>query len=82
MIFNKEVYFIDFGLGFVSAKVEDKAVDIHLIRKALGSKHYKHAEECFGFIIDGYKKESDDFDAVMKRLEKVEKRGEFSQFPQ
>ena len=31
MIYNKEVYFIDFGLSFFSEKIEDKAVDLHLL---------------------------------------------------
>jgi len=77
LIVRDKVYFIDFGLGFVSTKVEDKAVDLHLIKKALESKHYKHAEECFKYIIEGYRKESKEFDAIMKRMEKVEKRGRY-----
>tara|TARA_Y100000310_G_scaffold345502_1_gene465702 strand:+ start:3091 stop:3687 length:597 start_codon:yes stop_codon:yes gene_type:complete len=79
IIVHDKVYFIDFGLGFVSTKVEDKAVDVHLIRKALESKHYKHAEECFDYILKGYEKESQEFKEVMKRLEKVEKRGRYKQ---
>ena len=77
ILIHDKVYFIDFGLGFVSTKVEDKAVDLHLIKKALGSKHYKHAEECFKYILEGYKKESKEFSEVMTRLEKVEKRGRY-----
>ena len=30
-----KLFFIDFGLGFHSQKLEDKAVDIHLIKQAL-----------------------------------------------
>jgi len=74
---DKNIYFIDFGLGFFSIKLEDKAVDIHLFRQALESKHYKTAEECFKYIVEGYKKESKDFNEVMNRLEKVEKRGRY-----
>ncbi|MDP3918627.1 MAG: KEOPS complex kinase/ATPase Bud32 [Nanoarchaeota archaeon] len=77
IIIHDKVYFIDFGLGFISTKIEDKAVDVHLIKKALESKHYKHAEECFKYIVEGYKKESKDFNEVMNRLEKVEKRGRY-----
>lgn len=77
MIVNEKIYFIDFGLGFVSTKVEDKAVDIHLIKKALESKHYKHAEECFKYLIEGYSSEVKDFNSIIKRLEKVEKRGHY-----
>jgi TP53 regulating kinase-like protein len=79
IIVHEKVYFIDFGLGFVSTKVEDKAVDVHLIRKALESKHYKYAEECFNYILKGYESESKEFKEVMNRLEKVEKRGRYKQ---
>ncbi len=79
MIIKDKIYFIDFGLGFVSTKIEDKAVDIHLIKKALESKHYKHAEECFQYLIEGYRRENKDFNSIMLRLEKVEKRGHYKQ---
>ena len=29
---NNKVFFIDFGLGFISHKFEDKAVDLHLLK--------------------------------------------------
>jgi len=35
---NGEVYFIDFGLGFISKKFEDKAVDIHVLKEALEAR--------------------------------------------
>src|SRR3989338_11652770 len=47
MIFNKEVYFIDFGLSFFSTKIEDRAVDLHLLKEALESKHSKIWEKCY-----------------------------------
>ena len=77
IIVHDKVYFIDFGLGFISTKIEDKAVDLHLIKKALESKHYQHAEECYKYLIEGYRKESKEFDMIMRRLEKVEKRGRY-----
>jgi TP53 regulating kinase and related kinases len=79
LILNEKVYFIDFGLGFVTAKIEDKAVDIHLIRKALESNHNKYVEECFNSLMESYLEESDFPDDIIKRLEKVEKRGRYKQ---
>src|SRR3990167_9462231 len=38
---KEKLYFIDFGLGFNSERVEDKAVDLRLLRQAFNSKHYK-----------------------------------------
>jgi len=72
MILLDELYFIDFGLSFTSNKVEDKAVDLHLLRQALESKHYRIWEECFREVLNGYKDKT-----VEKRLEKVEQRGRY-----
>lgn len=76
MILKDKVYFVDFGLGFDSRKIEDKAVDLHLLKQALESKHYKHFEESFKEVIEGYKL-SKNWKEVLKRLEKVEKRGRY-----
>jgi len=77
MILAKEIYFIDFGLSYFSHKIEDKAVDLHLLKQALESKHYKVWEKCFDAAIKAYKKESKDSSEVFKRLETVEKRGRY-----
>src|SRR3990167_6704718 len=77
MIFNKEIYFIDFGLSFFSGKAEDKAVDLHLLKEALESKHYKIWEACFKSVLEGYRKEASKSGETLKRLEAVEKRGRY-----
>jgi len=77
MILAKEIYFIDFGLSYFSHKIEDKAVDLHLLKQALESKHYKVWEKCFDAALKAYKKESKDSSEVFKRLETVEKRGRY-----
>lgn len=75
MIRNREVHFIDFGLSFVSAKPEDKAVDVHLLKQALESKHHELYDECHAAVIAGYKEGNPDWATVLARLEKVEQRG-------
>jgi TP53 regulating kinase-like protein len=74
ILLKEEIYFIDFGLSFFSNKTEDKAVDLHLLDRALESKHYKIHKICIESALDGYKKHCDDPD-VIKRLEKVKQRG-------
>ncbi len=73
---DKEVYFIDFGLGFESKKVEDKAVDLHLLRQALEAKHFMHYEKFYNAVLKGYKKSKNQA-LTLKRLEAVEKRGRY-----
>ncbi len=77
MILSKnKVYFIDFGLGFESSRIEDKAVDLHLIKEALEAKHFRNFEKCFNAILYGYKI-SKNSKEVLRRLEKVEQRGRY-----
>lgn len=76
---KKEVYFIDFGLSFISKKIEDRAVDLHLLLHALQSKHYKIADACFAEVLAGYSKESKQANEVIERLHAVEKRGRYKQ---
>ena len=48
--FDSEIYFIDFGLSFVSGKIEDKAVDIYVLKRAFISTH-PGSEDLFERII-------------------------------
>ncbi|MFP4401053.1 MAG: KEOPS complex kinase/ATPase Bud32 [Candidatus Woesearchaeota archaeon] len=72
---DKNIYFVDFGLGFVSKKSEDKAVDLHLLRQALESKHHVICKRSFSTILKEYEKNYPDSKDILKRLEKVEERG-------
>ena len=79
MILNEKenkVYFIDFGLGFISAKMEDRAVDIHLLKQALESKHFNNWEKIFESFFKGYKI-SKDYNKTLERFKKVEARGRY-----
>ena len=72
---DDKVYIIDFGLGFISSKVEDKAVDLHLIKQALEAKHWQNWEQLFEKFCLGYSYE--DSKKVIERLDIVEKRGRY-----
>lgn len=74
---DNKIFFIDFGLGFFTRKIEDKAVDIHLFKQALNSRHYTHCEESFSSFLDGYSKDNRQFAEIMKRFIKVEERGRY-----
>ena len=73
---NDLVYFIDFGLGFISKKIEDKAVDLHLLKRALEAKHFRNWEDLFKKVLDGYK-DYEESKKVLERLKAVEKRGRY-----
>ncbi len=69
-----ELAFIDFGLSFYSDKVEDKAVDIHLFKEALESKHFRVEHKAYRAFLKGYRK-SKHAKEVLERRKEVEKRG-------
>jgi len=72
---ENKVYLIDFGLGYISPKTEDKAVDLHLIKQALEAKHFQNHKQLFENFLKSYKfKESQ---KIIERLEIVEKRGRY-----
>src|SRR3989338_3067788 len=73
---KNKVYFIDFGLGFHSPRIEDKAVDLHLIKQALEAKHQTIHEGAFKSVIEGYQK-SKSAKRTIEQLEKVEKQGRY-----
>lgn len=74
---NNELYFIDYGLGKMSKRIEDYASDLHLIEEALTSGHTEIADECFSIITDNYIKTFSKGKDVIQRLDIVRKRGRY-----
>jgi len=72
---ENKVYFIDFGLAFHSQKIEDKAVDLHLLQQALEAKHFTIYKECIKIILDNYKPEK--YNDIIKRIKVIESRGRY-----
>ena len=70
-----EVIFIDFGLGKFSKAVEDKAVDILLMKKCFISTHTANSKELFFAFQEGYRESLSNSKSVFKRAIKVEARG-------
>jgi TP53 regulating kinase-like protein len=70
-----KVFLIDFGLSYISTKIEDKAVDLHLIKQALEAKHFLTHEDLFKAFLKGY--EWEETDKIVERLAVVERRGRY-----
>lgn len=73
---KNKLYFIDFGLSFVSTRIEDRAVDLHLIKQALEAKHFRYHKQLFQSFLKGYKK-SNNYNKTIEQLKKVELRGRY-----
>ena len=73
---ESKIFLIDFGLGYISHKHEDKAVDLHVLKQALEAKHYKNWEELWKQVENTYKK-ANNSKVILERLKAVEKRGRY-----
>jgi TP53 regulating kinase-like protein len=74
-----KVVFVDFGLSERSVELEPKGVDLHLMKRALQSTHYKHAKECFKTVMEGYAESVGQEEAknVAAKIREIEKRGRY-----
>ena len=66
--------FIDFGLSYSTLRDEDKAVDLHLFKQSLESKHHRVIATAYRHFLKGYR-DSSHAEQVIERLRKVEARG-------
>jgi len=74
-----KVFFIDFGLSEWSTELEARGVDLHLMKRALQSTHYRYAEECFKAVMDGYSEivGKDVAENVLAKIREIERRGRY-----
>ncbi|MEM2116063.1 MAG: KEOPS complex kinase/ATPase Bud32 [Candidatus Woesearchaeota archaeon] len=72
---DNEIYLIDFGLSFISKRIEDKAVDLHLFVEAINSKHF-NLKNAFQYFLEGYR-EYKDYEKVLEQLKEIELRGRY-----
>lgn len=72
---SRELAFIDFGLSFFSDKIEDKAVDLFLLERALQGTHFQIYLEFFKSVLESYQKECSNAPEILARFEIVKARG-------
>lgn len=75
MIYADAIKLIDFGLATMNARVEDKAVDLHVFHSILRSTHADTKEQIWKEFLQGYTPQNKD--DIMKRYEKVKQRGRY-----
>jgi TP53 regulating kinase-like protein len=73
------VVFLDFGLGEKTATLESRGVDLHLMKLAFQSTHFRIAETCFAAILKGYSEVLGKTLAnrVIKKIQEIERRGRY-----
>ncbi|MDE1827727.1 MAG: Kae1-associated serine/threonine protein kinase [Candidatus Micrarchaeota archaeon] len=67
---GKEYFIIDFGLSEITSSVEEKAIDLLLLKRSIGPGQYAR-------FAKGYARISKDPKPVIARLEEIEKRGRY-----
>jgi Kae1-associated kinase Bud32 len=72
MIYKDGIYLIDFGLSESSHKLEKKAMDLYVLKKALVSTHHEIADEMWKIIEHDYENKK-----VLNQLKKIEQRGRY-----
>ncbi len=78
ILVGDRVFLIDFGLSYFSNELEDRAVDIHLLLRALESTHPSYVNMAFQEFVKGYKEIMGEYvDAVLKRVEEIRMRGRY-----
>jgi TP53 regulating kinase-like protein len=74
-----KVFFVDFGLSELSNELEVRGVDLHLMKRALQSTHYRYAKECFEAVVAGYSEVvgKDAAKDVLNKIREIERRGRY-----
>lgn len=76
---DERIFLVDFGLGERSVQLEARGVDLHLMKRALQSIHFRFAEECFVHVLEGYADVLglDVSKNVLDKVKEIEKRGRY-----
>ncbi len=76
---DKKIFIIDFGLGYISKKVEDKAVDLHLLKQAIEAKHFNNFSELVKEAFNNYEKILGKIESkkIFERMTAIERRGRY-----
>jgi tRNA A-37 threonylcarbamoyl transferase component Bud32 len=68
------LYLIDFGLGKLSQRIEDQAVDLFLLYEALKSTHFKILKEAWKNVLNTYKQNYRKSKEVLNSIERIKVR--------
>jgi Kae1-associated kinase Bud32 len=79
LVKDDTIYFIDFGLGYFSKRIEDKGTDLNLFKEAIRATHPKLLNLCWQNIVIGYKQTFNDWEKVLKRVDEIERRARYAE---
>ena len=61
------------------SELEARGVDLHLMKRALQSTHFRFAEECFNAVMKGYTETMGNENAkeILEKIKEIERRGRY-----
>jgi Kae1-associated kinase Bud32 len=71
---TNKIFIIDFGLSFISKKIEDKASDLNLFFENINLEH-RNFTKYKNELIEIYSKKIENSEKILNRLIEIEKRG-------
>ncbi|MBS3055473.1 MAG: Kae1-associated serine/threonine protein kinase [Candidatus Aenigmarchaeota archaeon] len=74
---DNDIYFIDFGLGEFSRRIEDQGVDMNLLKEAIQSTHFNILKTCWNNLLKGYRQEYKNSEQVIKKVDEIENRARY-----
>lgn len=74
---DKKIYFIDLSLGDFTQRIEDKGIDLKVLKEALKSTHFKIFDEAWNNFLTGYKETFKNADSILNQLKEIEKRARY-----
>ena len=79
-ILSKKLVLADFGLSYYSSRLEDKAVDIRLIKQVFSSAHKLIYEDAYKYFIKGYAQIAGKAktEKVLEKVTEIERRGRYA----
>ncbi len=82
IIRDGQLVFIDFGLSIHSARLEDHAVDLRLIKETITGAHASVARAGTEALFEGYREVVGDraMASVLRQLTEIERRGRYARF--
>jgi Kae1-associated kinase Bud32 len=77
---NRGLVFIDFGLAVRTSRIEDRGVDLRLIKETLVGAHPESAIAVLDAVMDGYEAVvgPEKFRATIRQLRSIERRGRYA----
>lgn len=80
LIAKQRLFLVDFGLSIHSTRLEDRAVDLRLIKEIMTATHPRISEIALGSIFDGYRSVVGDerLEDIKWKVREIERRGRYA----